>query len=243
MVFTDDLINLLRNAKSVVVVTGSGVSAESGVPTFRGEDGLWRQYRAEELATPQAFFSDPVLVWEWYDWRRGVIAEAQPNPAHKIIADMERYYPEFLLITQNVDGLHRKAGNERIVEIHGSIWRVRCVTEHNEHYLYDNPLGDIPPKCECGNLLRPAVVWFGESLPLEGITTATESIQNCEVLMTVGTSGVVYPVASFPMLAKSSGATVIDVNMDVTPITSIADHSLRGKAGEALPKLWETISD
>ncbi|KYK27264.1 MAG: NAD-dependent deacylase [Candidatus Proteinoplasmatales archaeon SG8-5] len=241
MEFREDLIDLLRVAGSVVVVTGSGVSAESGVPTFRGGDGLWRRYRAEDLATPQAFSSDPALVWEWYDWRRGIVAKAKPNPAHEVIADMERYYPDFLLVTQNVDGLHRKAGNERMVEIHGNIWRVRCVAELDERFLYDNPLEVIPPKCECGSLLRPAVVWFGESLPFEGLTTASEGIQNCEVFLTVGTSGVVYPVASFPMLAKSSGASVVDINKDATPITSIADHTLMGKAGEILPELWRAI--
>jgi NAD-dependent deacetylase len=243
MEFESGIVESLKSSRSVVVVTGSGVSVESGVPTFRGEDGLWRQYRAEELATPGAFQSDPRLVWEWYEWRRGIISTAKPNPAHEVIARMEDHYDDFLLVTQNVDDLHRKAGSERLVEIHGNIWRVRCVDESKEFYLHDHPLNEIPPKCECGALLRPAVVWFGESLPFEAITEATESIQECDLLMTVGTSGVVYPVASFPMLAKSSGAFVVDVNPDMTPITSIADRSLRRKAGEVLPELWTALED
>lgn len=243
MTFEERLIDILKSAKSVVVVTGSGVSAESGVPTFRGEDGLWKQYRAEELATPRAFFSDPVLVWEWYDWRRGIISKAMPNPAHIVIADMEKHYPDFLLVTQNVDGLHILAGSENAVEIHGNIWRVRCIEEQKEFYLYDHPLSDVPPKCDCGALLRPAVVWFGESLPADAINKAAEHIQRCDVLLSVGTSGLVYPVASFPMLAKSGGSTVIEINTDETPITAIADHSLKGKAGEILPRLWKAVSD
>jgi NAD-dependent deacetylase len=156
---------------------------------------------------------------------------------------MEDHYLNFLLVTQNVDGLHGKAGNEKTVEIHGNIWRVRCLDESTEHYLYDHPLDPIPPKCECGALLRPAVVWFGEALPVEAITTATEHIQKCDVLMSVGTSGIVYPVASFPMLAKSSGSVIVDINMDETPITPVADYSLKGKAGEILPELWKAVVD
>lgn len=242
MKFDSTLIELLQNVKSVVIVTGSGVSAESGVPTFRGADGLWKQYRAEELATPGAFFANPKLVWEWYDWRRGIISKAEPNPAHEIVATMEKYYPAFLLVTQNVDGLHRKAGNEKMVEIHGNIWRVRCVEELKESYLYDTPLGSIPPKCDCGALLRPAVIWFGEQLPVDAMNTAMERIQKCELLVTVGTSGVVHPVASFPLLAKSSSAAVVEINVDETPITSISDFSLKGKAGEVLPELWNAVT-
>lgn len=237
-----DMIKLLREAGSVVALTGSGISAESGVPTFRGKEGLWKEFRAEELATPQAFYSDPQLVWEWYDWRRNIIARAVPNPGHLTIAGMEKHYPEFLLITQNVDGLHVKAGSRKLVEIHGNIWRVRCTEEGKESYLYDTPLKTIPPRCQCGALLRPAVVWFGEPLPVEAMELAIERIRDCDLLLSIGTSGVVHPVASFPMMAKSMGARIIEINPEHTPISSIADHSLRARAGDALPELWGEVT-
>ena len=238
-----DLVKLLRDAGSVVVLTGSGISAESGVPTFRGKEGLWKEFRAEDLATPQAFRSNPKLVWEWYDWRRGIIAKAEPNPGHLTIAEMEKYYPEFLLITQNVDGLHVKAGSKKLVEIHGNIWRVRCTEEGTESYLYDTPLETMPPRCRCGALLRPAVVWFGESMPTEPMNLALEHISGCDLLLSIGTSGMVHPVASFPMMAKSGGARIIEINPEHTPLTSIADHSLRERAGDALPGLWDEVRD
>ena len=149
------LIAALRQATNIVIVTGSGISAESGIPTFRGEDGLWKKYRAEELATPEAFYSNPELVWEWYDWRRQLIGKAEPNPGHEVIAKMEEHYSNFLLITQNVDGLHRKAGSHNVVEIHGNIWRVRCTDEGKIFYLEANPIGQLPPICDCGCMLRP----------------------------------------------------------------------------------------
>lgn len=241
MIFDNEMIEKLRGAERVVVVTGSGISAESGIPTFRGKDGLWKKYRAEELATPHAFFSDPQLVWEWYDWRRGIIGQAEPNPGHTTIAGMERHYDDFLLITQNVDGLHGKAGSRKIVEIHGNIWKARCTNEMTERFLEENPLSQLPPRCECGALLRPAVVWFGESLPVNGILKAEKAIKSCDVLMAVGTSGYVYPVASFPMAAQVAGATVIEINIEETPISQIADYTLLGKAGDILPLLWKKI--
>ncbi len=152
----------LKQARSVAVLTGAGVSAESGVPTFRGNNGLWRQYRAEDLATPGAFARDPKLVWEWYDWRRGLIAQAQPNAGHRALVELEKRVPSFTLITQNVDGLHELAGSRNVLEVHGSIWKVRCTSCERERMDRRTPLPEIPPKCECGALLRPGVVWFGE---------------------------------------------------------------------------------
>ncbi len=254
MDFDPKLINTLRLATNVVVVTGSGISAESGIPTFRGEDGLWKKYRAEELATPGAFFANPKLVWEWYDWRRQLIGKANPNPGHEVIAKIEEHYDEFLLITQNVDGLHGKAGSgqDNMVEIHGNIWRVRCTGEGNTHdetthgeviaYLEENPISQLPPICECGAMLRPDVVWFGESLPVEGLIRAEKAIQECDVLIVIGTSGQVYPVASFPMIAQAAGAIVMEVNIEKTPISRIADFSLTGKAGDVLPELWDNMN-
>ncbi|HSD51347.1 MAG TPA: NAD-dependent deacylase [Candidatus Methylomirabilis sp.] len=229
----------LASAQSVVVLTGAGVSAESGVPTFRGADGLWRQHRAEDLATPEAFARDPKLVWEWYDWRRQLVAKCQPNPAHHAIASLERQAQKFLLITQNVDGLHRLAGSVRMVELHGNLWRVRCLQDGSITERLDVPLETMPPRCECGGLLRPGVVWFGEALPPEALHTALEAAESCEIFLIVGTSAVVQPAASLPRIARNKGAYVVEVNLEPTPLTPIAHESHHGKAGEILPKLLE----
>ncbi|MBN1254897.1 MAG: NAD-dependent deacylase [Deltaproteobacteria bacterium] len=241
MEFSTSLIATFDPAKKIVVLTGAGISAESGVPTFRGEEGLWKQYRAEELATPHAFEANPKLVWEWYDWRRGIIGKAQPNPGHLAIAEMERLFPDFALITQNVDGLHRRAGNSKVIEIHGNLWDLRCVADGRVREDNRVPLPQIPPLCECGALLRPHVVWFGESLDQEDLTQAYRLIEECDLLLVVGTSAVVQPVASFPLMAKEGGAFVIEVNMDPTPLSPRVDASFQGKAGEILPALLEKL--
>ncbi|MBI3582239.1 MAG: NAD-dependent deacylase [Nitrospinae bacterium] len=225
----------LSSARSLVVLTGAGVSAESGVPTFRGPEGLWRNFRPEELATPQAFRRDPKLVWEWYDWRRRIIAPLKPNPGHLAISELEKRVPEFLLVTQNVDGLHRLAGNAKLVELHGNIWLARCVAEGT--VAENRELATIPPKCGCGALLRPHIVWFGESLDEDDLKTAVEAARNCEVMIVAGTSSVVQPAASLAGLAKESGAFVVEVNTDETPITGFVDASIRGRSGEILPML------
>jgi len=227
----------IRDASSVAVLTGAGVSAESGVPTFRGAGGLWRERRPEDLATPEAFERDPKLVWEWYDWRRRVIAAAQPNPAHLAIAELERRKPRFTLITQNVDGLHQRAGSRNILLLHGDIWTVRCVACGRERRDERVPLPEIPPRCECGGLLRPGVVWFGEMLPPGIWERAEESVRAAEVVIVAGTSAVVYPAAGLVPLAKASGARVIECNMEETPFSAELDRSLRGRAGELLPEL------
>ncbi len=239
----DTLIERLKEAQRVCIITGAGISAESGVPTFRGKDGLWRQYRAEELATPQAFARDPKLVWEWYNWRRSLIYPLKPNPAHEAVTAMDSHYPDFLLITQNVDGLHRKAGTRRMVEVHGNIWRVRCTREGTISERIQQDLGELPPVCEkCGAILRPDVVWFGESLPLEALNRSIGFVSACDLMIVIGTSAVVYPVAGFPWTAKQKGATVIEINAEQTPITEIADYSMIGKAGEIMPLLVKGLS-
>ncbi len=231
------IIDLLKKAKKVAVLTGAGISAESGVPTFRGEGGLWRNYNPQELATPEAFARDPGLVWEWYNWRREIIHPLEPNKGHKFIADLEKNTSDFTLITQNIDGLHQKAGSKNCVELHGNIWRVRCVREEKVFELSDVPLKDIPPVCECGSILRPDIVWFGESLDPEVMSIAYNAVKNCDFMMVVGTSAVVQPAASFPLIARQNGAYVVEINAEKTPISGMVDESLIGKAGEIFGKL------
>ncbi len=227
----------LKSAERLVVLTGAGISAESGIPTFRGAGGLWRNFRAEDLATPTAFARDPKLVWEWYNWRRGLIANAQPNRGHEAIAELEQRIPEFTLITQNVDGLHQLAGNRNVLEIHGSIWTLRCVRCGAEREDRSVPLSELPPQCPCGGIQRPGVVWFSEGLDAQVWHNAEEAAISADVLLVAGTSAVVYPAASLAPLAKRSGARVIEINLDETPISSVVDCSLRGSSGEILPQL------
>lgn len=227
--------------KRVVVLTGAGISAESGVPTFRGQDGLWRRYRAEELATPQSFRINPTLVWEWYDWRRGLIAQCQPNPAHRTLVEMEAWCQDFTLITQNVDGLHQQAGSQKVLELHGNIWRVRCTAEGLTRENREVPLSRIPPTCECGALLRPDVVWFGESLDPTVLGAAYAAVERCDLMLVVGTSAVVHPAASLPSLARQSGAHLVEVNVQETPLSPYADEVILGPAASELPSLWARL--
>jgi len=223
----------------VTVLTGAGISAESGVPIFRGEEGLWRDYRPEELATPDAFHRNPKLVWEWYDWRRGLIAGCSPNAAHETLIRIEKAVPNFTLVTQNVDGLHQTAGSGGVLELHGSIWRVRCtVCDHlsEDHRV---PLPDLPPRCpECGNLLRPDVVWFGESLRRDVLEAAWTAATRCRTMLVVGTSAVVEPAASLPLVALRNQARLIEINPAETPLSRHAHELIRAPAAEALPDWW-----
>jgi NAD-dependent deacetylase len=187
------------------------------------------------LATPGGFARDPKLVWEWYDWRRDVVSKAEPNPGHYALAQLETEVTEFTLVTQNVDGLHRRAGSRNILEVHGSLWRTRCTGCKEEREDMRIPLPDVPPHCHCGSMLRPAIVWFGESLPGDVWHNAEEAARRADVFLVVGTSAVVYPAASLAPLAKSSGARVIEINTDATPISGLVDCSLRGPSGELLP--------
>jgi NAD-dependent deacetylase len=230
------LIPKLQSARQVVALTGSGISAESGIPTFRGEDGLWKTYRAQDLATPEAFARSPELVWEWYDWRRGLMAAKDPNAGHRILAEWEDRFAHFTLITQNIDGLHRRAGSKNVLELHGNIWRMRCTQEGTVTENTDTSLSSIPPLCpDCGALLRPHVVWFGEALDREVIHRASLLSARCDLMLVVGTSAVVQPAASLPLNALDAGATVVEINPESTPLTPYADFSLRGKAGDILP--------
>ena len=228
---------LLREARSIAVLTGAGVSAESGVPTFRGNNGLWRQYRAQDLATPEAFESNPKLVWEWYDWRRSLIAQARPNAAHLALAELEGQSRNFTLITQNVDDLHDDAGSRNVLKVHGSIWTVRCTECGWQHVDRRVPLADLPPKCKCGGVERPGVVWFGENLPTEIWDSAEQAASDAEVFLVIGTSAVVYPAAGLVQTARRSGAKVIEINLETTPVSGTVDRFLQGSAAELLPRL------
>ncbi|MBI1738128.1 MAG: NAD-dependent deacylase [Acidobacteria bacterium] len=227
----------IAQARSVAVLTGAGISAESGLPTFRGPGGLWRNFRPEQLATPEAFRRDPQLVWEWYDWRRSVHAKCEPNAGHRALAELEQRVQEFLLITQNVDSLHERAGSRRVVHLHGSLWRVRCLVCGGEEDNTQVPLDPLPPRCACGGMLRPDVVWFGESLPQAAIQQAMAAAREAEVFLVAGTSSMVYPAAALPHIAMQNGAKVIEVNLEATELSSAADITLRGKCGDLLPQL------
>ena len=227
----------IQSADTVAVLTGAGISAESGVPTFRGTGGLWREYKPEDLATPEAFARDPKLVWEWYNWRRELIAKARPNPGHKALVDLEVRKRNFTLITQNVDGLHDLAGSGKILKLHGDIWRMRCTQCGANWPDRRASLPKLPPHCACGGLARPAVIWFGESLPDGMMLEAEHAVASAQVLLAIGTSAVVYPAAGLIPLAKSQGVKVIEVNPEPTAFSESVDRSLRGKAGEILPEL------
>jgi NAD-dependent deacetylase len=227
----------LAQAHRVVVLTGAGVSAESGVPTFRGSGGLWRDHRPEDLATLDAFLTDPRLVWEWYAWRRERIAAVEPNAGHRALVEMEASKSDFLLATQNVDGLHDRAGSRNVRKLHGDIWVLRCLECRREWKDDRVKLPELPPRCGCGGLARPGVVWFGEPLPEQVWRDVTQAIHEAEVFLVAGTSAVVYPAAALVPLARRSGARVIEVNLEATPHSETADVSLRGRAGEILPQL------
>ncbi|HEX7897110.1 MAG TPA: NAD-dependent deacylase [Planctomycetota bacterium] len=228
---------LVREARSVVVMTGAGISAESGVPTFRGPGGLWKNFKPEELATPEAFERDPRLVWEWYDWRRGLIGAAKPNLGHYALVTLEKRVPEFALVTQNVDGLHALAGSRRLLEVHGNLWRTRCLSCRETRENRETPLSRLPPRCACEGLLRPDVVWFGEPLPLDVVKAVSKAIEACDLMLVVGTSGVVQPAASFGDRALARGVPMVEVNPEPTPLSAGCAHALRGPAAEILPQL------
>jgi len=227
----------LYHSTAVAVLTGAGISAESGIPTFRGADGLWKQFKPEDLATPEAFARDPKLVWEWYNWRREKIAPALPNPAHKALVQLEIKMRSFTLVTQNVDGLHDRAGSGRVLKLHGDIWRLRCMVCGANWPDRRVPLPKIPPHCQCGGLARPGVVWFGEPLPDGMMKEAEHAAATAQVFLVIGTSANVYPAAGLIPYAKQAGAKVIEINTEDTPYTAVVDCALRGPAGELLPRL------
>jgi len=238
----EKLLQKFATAKRVAALTGAGVSVESGVPTFRdGQTGFWANYSPEELGTPSGFCRNPRLVWEWYDSRRKLVADVKPNAAHLALVEMESMFPNLVLITQNIDGLHHRAGSRSVIELHGNITRTKCFDEGTVITSWTDT-GDVPPKCpNCGGLLRPDVVWFDEPLPEAEIHQATIASDTCDVFLSVGTSALVYPAAALPFVALRSGATVVEINPQETPFTSQAHFSLAGNAGAVLPDLVKAL--
>jgi NAD-dependent deacetylase len=234
----NNLIGTLKESESIVFFTGAGISAESGIPTFRGKEGLWNKFRPEELASFDAFIKNPELVWEWYNYRRKIVHEAKPNAAHLTIAEMQNHFKDVTVVTQNVDNLHRRAGSKKIYELHGNIERnfcINCKKFHNEELDFSTGV----PKCECGGLLRPDVVWFGEHLPEDQFLGGEKAAIKSDIFFVVGTSVVVYPAAGLIYTAKASGSIIVEINIEATTLSDTANYSFFGKAGEILPKIFE----
>jgi len=240
--FPAELISTLQGTTKLVALTGAGVSQESGLRTFRdAQTGLWAQYKPEDLASPQAFRRDPKLIWDWYAWRREAVKGVRPNAGHYALVEIETHIPEFTLITQNVDGLHRMAGSKNVLELHGNIQRVRC----SECYTFAETWGDdtesVPQCSVCSGLLRPDVVWFGEALPRDQLEASVEAARTCDIFFSIGTSGVVQPAASLAHAARNRGAVVVEVNAEPTLLTSKANYAFHGKSGEMLPELVKAV--
>jgi NAD-dependent deacetylase len=238
---SSNLLARLKPDTKIAALTGAGISAESGLSTFRGANGLWKNYRPENLATPEAFQRDPKLVWEWYNHRRDKVKQHAPNPGHFALAQMELLFKNFTLITQNVDGYHRRAGSSKVYELHGNIMKSRCSQCSRECEAGEENWRDDLPFCSCGALYRPGVVWFGETLPAATLQHAFAIAEDCQVFFSIGTSAVVYPAAALPQMAAEHGAYVVEINAEETPLTPMAHEFLQGKAGEALPALVHCI--
>ncbi len=222
--------------QSIVFFTGAGMSAESGVPTYRGQGGIWAKYNWEQVACEGAFQRDPEKVLEFHALRRQQLADCLPHPGHRVIAALENNHPHLTVVTQNIDGLHQRAGSHRVVEFHGSLWRLRCPQEGTVHHL--QPSEDSPTRCRCGSWLRPDIVWFGDCLDDQVVREATDIIVGCDLLISVGTSAVVWPTAGFPQLARQQGAHCIEINPEATDLSALYHEAYRGPAGEVLPALF-----
>jgi NAD-dependent deacetylase len=236
-----NFISRLLESESIVFFTGAGISAESGIPTFRGKDGIWNKLKPEELANFDAFLRNPEMVWEWYSHRKKIIHQSEPNPAHMAIAEMQNIFNEVTVVTQNIDNLHRRAGSKKIYELHGNIERnycINCKTFYNDELPFK---GRIPTCTKCGGLIRPDIVWFGEYLPQDQFHDSAAASKNCDVFFVVGTSAVVYPAASLIYTARENGSYIVEVNIEETEISYLADKSFYGEAGKILPSIVEEL--
>jgi NAD-dependent deacetylase len=246
LLLTDDLLNRLGRARHVMVLTGAGMSAESGVPTFRdAQTGIWEKYRAEDLATPEAFAANPERVWQWYEERRAIVRSARPHAGHHALVVLESLVPNLSLVTQNVDGLHQLAGSKNVTELHGNILRSKChITGRpiSAEWLAGSALAVPPSPYVSRGFARPDVVWFGETLPRQALETAMRAAENCDFCISAGTTSLVQPAASLPMLALEHGAAVIEINPHETPLSPHAHQCLRGTASEALGSLVGQLS-
>jgi len=242
MTIPEGLLTALRDSQQVCVLTGSGVSAESGVPTFReAQTGLWEQYDPHELATPDAFQRDPALVWRWYRWRRDLVAGVEPNPGHHALVRLASLLPALTIVTQNVDGLHQRAGSSDVIEFHGNLFENRCFVEGC--VVDDADMSAEVPICPgCGGMLRPGVVWFGESIPETAMHQAASAVNSCDLFFSIGTSSLVWPAAGLAEAARQQGAGVVEINLDATPLSSQSNFRLQGKSGEVLPELVECLA-
>jgi len=231
-----EFINKIKEAGSLVFFTGAGISAESGIPTFRGKEGLWKKFKPEELANFNAFMQNPDMVWEWYNHRKKIVHESQPNEGHLTIARMQKYFDKVTVVTQNIDNLHKRAGSTDIFELHGNIERNFCVN-CKEFYNEELDFSKGVPKCKCGGLIRPDVVWFGEMLPEDQFIGGESASVNSDIFFVVGTSAVVYPAARLVYSAKQGGAIIVEINIEQTEVSSIADYSFFGESGKVLPEI------
>ncbi len=240
MNFSQSFLNKLLQAKKIVFFTGAGISAESGIPTFRGKDGIWNKLKPEELANFNAFMRNPEMVWEWYNHRKKIIHDSKPNPGHLAISDFQNYFDNVTVVTQNIDNLHRRAGSKKIFELHGNIERNYCIdchTYYNEELDFSNGI----PKCKCGGLIRPDVVWFGEFLPQDQFEGGEKAAINSDIFFVVGTSAIVYPAAGLVYSAKRAGSYIVEVNIEPTEISSICNESFFGEAGKILPEMLSLV--
>uniref|UniRef100_A0A832DHI0 NAD-dependent protein deacylase n=1 Tax=Ignavibacterium album TaxID=591197 RepID=A0A832DHI0_9BACT len=240
--FSKEFIDKLSESKRIVFFTGAGISAESGIPTFRGKDGIWNKLKPEELANFNAFLRNPQMVWEWYNHRKKIIHDSKPNAGHLAIAEFEKYFDDVAVVTQNIDNLHRRAGSTKIYELHGNIKRnycIKCHTFYNEELEFSEGV----PKCKCGGLIRPDVVWFGEFLPADQLEESEKAAIRSDMFFVAGTSAVVYPAAGLVYTAKRSGSFIVEVNIEETEVTSIADVSFFGGAGKVLPAILEKVKE
>ena len=240
----EELVGKLRNCSKAVVLTGAGISAESGVPTFRGKEGLWGKFKPEQLASMDAFMSSPKIVWEWYNWRRDLIAKVKPNAGHAALVNLENLIDEFTLVTQNVDNLHVLAGSKSILELHGNIFRNKCM-DCNALYEEEGDINPdkIPACTQCNGKIRPDIVWFGEMLDSDIINTAFQRAEEAELFFAIGTSALVHPAASLLVVAKQHGAILIEINVERTALSDIVDYHFEGKSGQFLPELVEQLKE